>query len=332
MKRIVALFILLALGCMQATYADKSTDEFQDALRQLQQSPDDKALREAVIGAAQKLKSLPKIPEDARRALARGAAAFETAQSAADYLAATVEFGAAMNAAPWWSDPYFNRSLAFEKAGSLAQAAAAIHFYLLAAPNAPDADAMQTKQYKLEYLAEQKSKAEAAAAAAQARANQQRQQSAAVLNELKAMVAAVNYDRGDCHTQMVDRGDGAQFADGCTWAEYSGRNWHSDRALEGNFVFDFSDAAVVRLGFKGYGRNALAFTDLVGTPNGPTLNDMQWECPVMEWNGTKSVEKGRKPAWVRFSSDIRWFGWTCETTDPSANPTVKYHYASYKAQ
>lgn len=101
-------------------------------------SADDQRLRETIIKLIQKLSPPPALPEEARRFSVRGQIAIKDAKSAVDFAEASKEFGKALRVAPWWADGYFNQGVALEKAGKYSQAARALKFYLLAAPNAPD--------------------------------------------------------------------------------------------------------------------------------------------------------------------------------------------------
>lgn len=150
-----------------ATRAQTPREQLTQLVAQLQASPGDDALRQQVIAAALAMNPAPAIPEEARRFLARGIAAFEIAKSADDFKLALPEFQKASNVAPWWPDTYFNLAKVQEKTGDLNGAIASYRFYLAAAPNADDAEAIRTQSYKLEFMAEQAAKSAGAAAQAE---------------------------------------------------------------------------------------------------------------------------------------------------------------------
>ena len=150
-------WVLLALFAT-STYAESPREQLNQMVQQLQKTPNDKALREQSIKLAQGLKSAPAIPEDARKHLARGAAAFSLAKSSQGYQPAIDEFQQAANSAPWWPDPYYNLAQTMEQSGDANGAVTNYQYYLLAAPNAPDAEKVRTELYKVQYLAEQKQK------------------------------------------------------------------------------------------------------------------------------------------------------------------------------
>jgi tetratricopeptide (TPR) repeat protein len=170
-------FLALFFGVLMlvnVAYAESPREQLQQMVEQLQKSPTDTALREKIIRLAQEIKPPPVVPEEARRYLARGIAAFETAKSTEEFRRAVPEFQNAANAAPWWSDTYFNMAKVQEKTGDLEGAIASYHFYLIADPNAKDAESIRTYSYKLEFMAEQKGKVDEAKAKAE-NAKKQRQ-------------------------------------------------------------------------------------------------------------------------------------------------------------
>lgn len=109
------------------------------------------AERQEIIRLAQALTPPPAIPEEARRQMAHGKAAFQAAHRTSDFLEAEEHFEKAANIAPWWAPPYFNLGLVQEKIGDYDYAMANLKLYLYAAPNAPDAAAVQEKIYETEF-------------------------------------------------------------------------------------------------------------------------------------------------------------------------------------
>ena len=86
--------------------------------------------------------------------MVRGEAAVEMAKSSGEYGQAIQEFQEAARLAPNWPAPYYDPGLAQEKAGKFREAVASLKRYLQLAPNAPEADAVRTLVYKLEFKAE----------------------------------------------------------------------------------------------------------------------------------------------------------------------------------
>jgi tetratricopeptide (TPR) repeat protein len=94
------------------------------------------------------------VPEEAEKYMVRGMAASETATDKTGYLKAAGQFELAAKVAPEWPNPYLNLGLVYEKAGNLEVAMANYKTYLKLAPTAPNAKAVKTRIYKLEYLME----------------------------------------------------------------------------------------------------------------------------------------------------------------------------------
>jgi tetratricopeptide (TPR) repeat protein len=119
-----------------------------DALvSKLQSSPGDDALRRDII-ALGRLKPAPALPEEAKRRLARGAAAVKGAKDASDWSLAVEEFKAASLAAPWSGDIYYNLGVAQDKAGDYDGSVRSLALAELAAPGSEDA---KNLRYEVEY-------------------------------------------------------------------------------------------------------------------------------------------------------------------------------------
>jgi len=95
------------------------------------------------------------IPEEAQRRMIRGQTAVEMARTPEDYELAIREFREAVRLAPEWADPYYNLGLVQEKNGHYKDAVTSFQEYLRLAPNAPDAAAVRSQIYRLEFKAEQ---------------------------------------------------------------------------------------------------------------------------------------------------------------------------------
>ena len=108
--------------------------------------------REKVIELALSLTPPPAIPEEAKKEMAKGKAAFKIAKGRSGYEEAEKHFRKAANLSPWWADAYFNLGLVQEKMRDYRDAKESFEIYLLAAPNAPDATSVKEKIYELEYL------------------------------------------------------------------------------------------------------------------------------------------------------------------------------------
>ena len=113
--------------------------EFEQYIAELQKNPSDDALREKIIKLALTLEPMPMVPQDAEAANGKAKTIFAHASTPDDLKAATAEFARASQLAPWVAGFYFNAGEAYEQASQLDEAVKALKFYLMAAPNAPDA-------------------------------------------------------------------------------------------------------------------------------------------------------------------------------------------------
>lgn len=273
MTRFLGVFCVLLFTSIAPSLA-QTPAAFDQMVAQLQQTPGDMALREQIVRSALALSPKPAIPEDARRFLARGAAAFETAKAPADFDLAVDEFNKASNSAPWWGDPYFNLGKSYEGAGKQQQALASYKLYLLAAPQATDLAAVQTQIYKLEFLAEQQAKAAAAQAQAEAAAAQRRTWASGIVQWLQANYGGRGISGLDCHS--------------CTDQMAAGNNWYQ-LVLSNSSELNLPESMFYpHYSIIGEGRDQIrlvapwAAIQLCGAPSGPNVQDVAWAlCPDM---------------------------------------------------
>ncbi|MGQ0544317.1 MAG: tetratricopeptide repeat protein [Betaproteobacteria bacterium] len=93
--------------------------------------------------------SRPPLPEEARRFKVQAEAAFERKA----YAEALNRYGAALEAAPWWSEGYFNIALLFAEQKIYVSAIKNMKRFLLLEPNHPRARDAQDQIYRWEALA-----------------------------------------------------------------------------------------------------------------------------------------------------------------------------------
>ena len=148
------LVLLVGLMLVDGVHAQSPREQLKQMVEQLQKTPTDNALREKIIMLGARIKPPPAIPEEAERRMARGAAAFKGATSAAGYQEAAKEFEQATLAAPWYGDSYYNLGVAQDKAGSYE---AALRSLKLAQLTSPDSKEIKTLIYEVEFRKEQAS-------------------------------------------------------------------------------------------------------------------------------------------------------------------------------
>lgn len=126
-------------------------NELQQLTTQLQQSPGDQALREKIIALALALNPTPATPDPATMAEGAAEYAFNNAKGNSDFSDAAKQYEKALLLAPWLAADYFNCGIAHEKAGENKEAIRNFNLYLLAAPNADDAQTVKKRIGGLQY-------------------------------------------------------------------------------------------------------------------------------------------------------------------------------------
>jgi len=123
----------------------------QQTLRQyvadLQNNPNDAALRRKIITLAQTMKTPPAIPPAAHQDYVMAVTFVESAKDNTGYEHAIDHFKSALLAAPWWMDAYKKLAIAQKAAGHYDDAIATLNLYLLA--KSADASDAQDEIYKL---------------------------------------------------------------------------------------------------------------------------------------------------------------------------------------
>lgn len=131
-------------------YADAVYLLKQDYLaRQAPEPPQQQAAFDIVVTQYRATKPSPALPESAVRSKAQ--AEFAVQQKRFDD--AVDLYGEALKAAPWWPQGYYNRGLLLGELEAYTEAIRDLQKYLKLEPNAPNAQAVQTKIYQWESVA-----------------------------------------------------------------------------------------------------------------------------------------------------------------------------------
>ncbi len=171
MKRKVLMLscaILFLLSCVSISIAQAQSPQqiLNQYIADLQKNPNDYALREKIIKHVQTIKQEPAMPEEAKKYMVRGKAAFKGAKEANDFNDAAREFQKALLAAPWLAEGYYNLGVVQDKAGQYAVAMESLKLYVIAAPNATDVEKVKELIYEIEYRKEKAAKESSPAAIA----------------------------------------------------------------------------------------------------------------------------------------------------------------------
>jgi tetratricopeptide (TPR) repeat protein len=162
--RSTAIFLLaiVSSGLVHARQGS-SYDELKRLTAQLQQNPSDDALREQVIKLAAGLDMMPAAPPQVDELSGQAKFILGHATSLADFSNAADAYVKASLLAPWVADNYLNAAVSFEKANRYADALRFYQFYLLAAPDAPDAKSAREHIGGLKYAIQKDASDRAAA-------------------------------------------------------------------------------------------------------------------------------------------------------------------------
>lgn len=148
----ISQLLILALTCVAlatSVYAQSPREQLQQMTVQLQQTPNDNALRERIIKLGAEIKPAPAVPEEARRPFVEGVTILKSAKDAGSQQLAIGSFHEALKIAPWWGDAYYNLAVAQELTGQLNDAERTLKWFLLTNPGESEAREAQDRIYAL---------------------------------------------------------------------------------------------------------------------------------------------------------------------------------------
>lgn len=173
MNRLFKLMFVLLLVCLgnsvafsadeiqlaqQAASSGKQREALTHYVEALKAAPSNQQLREKIIKFALEIQPQPAVPEEAKRHMSRGQAAIRAANLPEDWADAVMEYEKAVYLAPWYADAYYNLGIARDKAGQFDGASWALNLYLMAKPDARDAEQVRSLIYEIEYRQEKAAK------------------------------------------------------------------------------------------------------------------------------------------------------------------------------
>lgn len=325
----------------QASQASVSGETLQELLSDLQNSPDDRAVREKIIKLVLGMKKKPALPKEALQHEGAAEYAFKNAKDRLDYAAAAKEYERSLLAAPWRAENYLSLGAVQEKAGQFQKAVSSLELYLIAAPDARDADEVQKRIGGLQFAAgkasakeeertrqaeeqrlQQESAAQAQTLQQESAAQEQRLQGAiqSMMEDLRGKVEGYSYTPYYCGTKVIDKGFNPM--QGCNLQEYSGNNWYRD-AGSATYKFYFPGDGTVRI-VQSSSYPKLVY--LIGTPKGPAFSDISWEC-----SNDPMLRAPRSPAWVKLYSNGADIYYSCDRprSDAYFNPQSSHEYHWY---
>lgn len=134
----------------------KALDSYMTALGKLTRGSEaSRETRAAVVALARSMPEPPEIPEEARKHMVKSQFLLSRGRGQAQ---AEAEIHAALDAAPWWSDGYYNLGLIQGAQGRYKDAIASLKSFMAGSPDSPQAQAAQDKIYEFEISQEQADK------------------------------------------------------------------------------------------------------------------------------------------------------------------------------
>lgn len=188
-----------ALVLAHAAYAETPREQLKQMVEQLQQSPNDNALREKIIKLAPTLKPSPALPDTAVAFEGRAQFAFKSAKSEGDFLAAAQEYEKAVAVAPWVLGYYSDLCTIYEKAGKFEDAKRHCGFYLIGLTDPAQMTDVKRRIAGLEFGIEKTN-------SPQARAERERDEFAVFLRQNEGAIFIANRTAGGYAQAIIENG------------------------------------------------------------------------------------------------------------------------------
>lgn len=157
-KTLIAMVLISLVISVFAVQAQTPQETLNQYISDLQQYPNNTALREKIIKLVYMMKTKPVLSDEAIKLAGKATYIFKNAKTESDFVDAAEAYKQALLAAPWKSDYYFNQGMAFEKANKPKEAIESFKLYLVASPNAQDKDDVLGRIGGLEYIVEKAAK------------------------------------------------------------------------------------------------------------------------------------------------------------------------------
>jgi len=136
----------------------KALDFYREVLGQVPRYGDqDQRVRNSLIKVVRAMPAPPPVPDGVVRSMVRGETMVKMG-GGGNFAAAAKEIEDAVTAAPWLADAYYNLGIVQEKAEEFGKAMQNLKLCLAAAPQSPNANAIQARIFALEVMQEDQQK------------------------------------------------------------------------------------------------------------------------------------------------------------------------------
>ncbi len=282
MKRnlITTLFLFFfVLALLTIIPVQAQTQNQQETLKQyiaeLRNNPANDELREKIIKIVLDMKVKPVMPKDAIKYRGAWQFAFKEAKTELDFANAAKEYEKVLLLAPWSAEDYFNSGTTYEKAGNISAAIKQFNFYLLASPDAKDANDVLQLIGALEYKAKKEVETIAQLNEAQKKEELHKKRISAIIAEFKHYTEERRYYQGYASavkpywSEYVPNHGSELIVAGVNEEEFYAEGvWYKDSDVNNPLLGEFSFNEEGKILFYTYWKNATAkrFPTLVGTP------------------------------------------------------------------
>lgn len=150
-RMVPVILFATTLSCSFASHAQPATPQqaLQQYVSDLQQTPNDYALREKIIKHVQTMNRAPAIPEEARRHFIEGNALLKAAKDQKGYALAIGSYRQCLLLAPWWGEANYNQAVALELANQFDEAMNVLKLYITTGPGEEESRKAQDKIYEI---------------------------------------------------------------------------------------------------------------------------------------------------------------------------------------
>ncbi|MCX5795518.1 MAG: hypothetical protein NTY77_08510 [Elusimicrobia bacterium] len=306
-------------GALAAAPPSTPAESLAQDLSELRKNPRDKDLRERIIKQALATTPAPPVPGEVYELEGRAAAAFKDAKTPQDYLDAVNSLAQALLLAPWVSNDYLSLADAQEKAGQDLDAAASLGLYLVAAPQARDANEVRRRIGALKYRAEKAAAPRPPRGQESGRAPQWAQ----VLERFKKLAGGRYVATYQCGRYTPIQALSKRERMECDREEYESGRWHKFDMLDTHEFRFPAEGTVQLLSIRTFQKSV----ELLGRPGGPDFKDIAW-------TACDKARECSQPAWVHLSEDLSVITFSPDrpVDDSAFDPDARYSYTQYRRE